>query len=201
MEGVREAIRTANDVGVRYLTIYSFSTENWSRPLQEVQQLMHLFAETMAAEVGGLDEENVRIRLIGRMQDLPEATAKIFQDAIDRTAENTGMTLIMAVSYGSRTEIVEAVQNIVAQVQAGQVDAAAVDEELFSSCLYTNGIPDPDLLIRTSGERRLSNFLLWQTAYSELYITDVLWPDFNRYDFLRALLDYQQRDRRFGGSE
>lgn len=204
IEAVRETIRCANDVGVRYLTIYSFSTENWKRSQEEVDGLMHLFAKTMLAEVDGLDEENVRVRTIGDLSRLPQETRDAFDEAWQQTRGNTGMTLLVAVNYGSREEILRSVQRcmdeVAAQATAGSAPLQAT-EELFEQGLYTTGVPDPDLVIRTSGELRLSNFLLWQVAYAEFYVTDVLWPDFNRYDLLRALLDYQGRDRRFGGAE
>ena len=200
IEAVRETIRAASDSGVRYLTIYSFSTENWKRPDDEVEGLMNLFAKTMLAEVDGLHEENVRVMTIGDLSRLPSETRDAFAEAWDKTKDNTGMTLLVAVNYGSRQEILHAVEHAVAAVEGARAEGKSVDidEALFESGLYTAGIPDPELLIRTSGELRISNFLLWQLAYTELYVTDVLWPDFNRYEFLRALLDYQSRDRRFG---
>lgn len=202
IEAVRETIRCANDVGVRYLTIYSFSTENWKRPKDEVVGLMDLFAKTMLAEVDGLHEEHVRVRTIGDISMLPAETREAFDEAWEKTKDNTGMTLLVAVNYGARQEILEAVsryaESAVAAAQAGQ-PAPELSEASFAGLLSTAGAPDPDLLIRTSGEMRVSNFLLWQIAYSEFYCTDVLWPDFDRYEFLRALLDYQSRDRRFGG--
>ena len=202
IEGVRSLIQTSNDLGVRYLTIYSFSTENWSRPRKEVTMLMDLFARTMAAELDALSEKQVRIRTIGDLSDLPKKTRKTFQDAEQQTITNTGMTLVIAVNYGARREILETVRAIARDAASGALSAAdieALDEAIFAGRLDTAGIPDPDLLIRTSGEFRLSNFLLYQIAYSELYITDVLWPDFDRYELLRAILDFQSRNRRFGG--
>ena len=198
---VRETIRCASDVGVRYLTIYSFSTENWKRPQDEVVGRMDLFAKTMLAEVDGLDEENVRVRTIGDLAPLPAETREAFEDAWQQTRDNTGMTLVVAVNYGARQEILHAVERCMRfAFEEGAAGGAlpAVSEELFERGLYTADIPDPDLVIRTSGELRISNFLLWQIAYAEFYCTDVLWPDFNRYDLLRALLDFQGRDRRFG---
>ena len=197
IEAVRETIRAASDSGVEFLTIYSFSTENWKRPDEEVEGLMNLFAKTMLAEVDGLHEEHVRVMTIGDLSRLPKETRDAFDDAWNKTKYNDGMTLLVAVKYGSRQEILHAVQQIVDEVQETGV-APQVDETLFERGLYTADIPDPELLIRTSGEMRISNFLLWQLAYTEIYVTDVLWPDFNRYEFLRALLDYQGRDRRFG---
>jgi undecaprenyl diphosphate synthase len=199
---VRETIRCASDIGVRYLTIYSFSSENWRRPQDEVSGLMDLFAKTMLAEVEGLHEENVRVMTIGHMDALPPKTRDAFDEAWEMTRRNTGMTLVVAVNYGGRTELVDAVNSIVQEAQARSAVGGActsVDEDLLARHLYTANIPDPDLVIRTSGEMRISNFLLWQIAYSEFYCTDVLWPDFNRYELLRAVLDFQGRTRRYGG--
>jgi undecaprenyl diphosphate synthase len=202
IEGVRALIRTANDLGIRYLTIYSFSTENWARPAVEVKTLMMLFANTMVAELDSLDAEDVRIRIIGDLTPLPAKTRKAFEDAVQSTKTNTGMTLVIAVNYGSRTEIVAAAQKIASEALAGKLDEAAIaalDPPAFAARLDTADIPDPDLLIRTSGEHRLSNFLLFQIAYSELYLTSVLWPDFDAHELLRAVLTFQSRKRRFGG--
>jgi undecaprenyl diphosphate synthase len=202
IEGVRALIRTANDLGVRYLTIYSFSTENWARPAVEIKTLMTLFASTMAAELEGLHAEQVRIRTIGDLSPLPAKTRAVFEDAVRRTCHNAGMTLVIAVNYGSQLEIVRAAQTIARKALAGALDGAAIDAldpAAFSAFLETAGIPDPDLLIRTSGEYRLSNFLLFQSAYSELYVTPTLWPDFDRHELLRAIYAFQGRRRRFGG--
>ena len=202
IEAVRETIRCASDVGVRYLTIYSFSTENWKRPQDEVVGLMDLFAKTMLAEVDGLDEENVRVRTIGDLSALPQETREAFDKAWEQTRDNTGMTLLVAVNYGAREEIMRAAKAcmryaVVESEERGELPE--LTEEIFERGLYTADVPDPDLVIRTSGEMRISNFLLWQIAYSEFYCTDVLWPDFNRYTFLECLLEYQGRNRRFGG--
>ena len=201
IEAVRETIRCASDLGVRYLTLYSFSTENWKRPAEEVAGLMELFAKTMLAEVDALHAEGVRVRTIGDLSILPEATRAAFDAAWEKTRGNSGLTLVVAINYGSRQEMLHAAGELmryaVLQAQeAGQ--APAPTEELFERGLYTAGMPDPDLLIRTSGEMRISNFLLWQIAYSEIVVTDVLWPDFDRYELLRALLEFQARERRFG---
>lgn len=201
IEAVREIIRCASDLGVRYLTIYSFSTENWKRPQEEVVGLMDLFAKTMLAEVDGLHEEHVRVKTIGDLSLLPEETREAFEEAWEKTKNNTGMTLVVAVNYGSRQEILRAVNRCAEEVAARTADGLAPKElsaEDFERGLYTAGMPDPDLVIRTSGEVRLSNFLLWQVAYSEFVVTDVLWPDFDRYELLRCLLEFQGRDRRFG---
>lgn len=222
IEAVRETIRCASDLGVRYLTIYSFSTENWKRPEDEVDGLMGLFAKTMLAEVDGLDAEGVRITTIGDLSVLPDDTREAFEQAAAQTAENDGMTLVVAVNYGARDEIVHAVQTWLAHEgaaaectfdagSAGGVEctcdarraqealAHSFDADALESHLYTAGMPDPEVVIRTSGEMRLSNFLLWQAAYAEFVASDVLWPDFDRYELLRCLLEYQSRDRRFGG--
>lgn len=202
IEAVRETIRCASDLGVRYLTIYSFSTENWKRPQEEVVGLMELFAKTMLAEVDGLHEENVRVQTIGDLSILPQETRDAFTEAWEKTRDNTGMTLVVAVNYGARDEMMRAV-NACAQRAVLEAEETGVvpriTEEAFERSLYTADVPDPEVVIRTSGEMRLSNFLLWQAAYSEFVVTDVLWPDFDRYEFLRCLLDYQGRDRRFGG--
>lgn len=202
IEAVRETIRCASDLGVRYLTIYSFSTENWKRPQEEVTGLMDLFAKTMLAEVDGLHEENVRVQTIGDLSILPEETRLAFDEAWEKTRQNTGMTLVVAVNYGARDEMMRSVNACAkrAVLEAEETGVVPeVTEEMFERGLYTADIPDPEVVIRTSGEMRLSNFLLWQAAYAEFVVTDVLWPDFNRYDFLRCLLDYQSRERRFGG--
>lgn len=202
IEAVRETIRAASDLGVRYLTIYSFSTENWKRPQDEVDGLMDLFAKTMLAEVDGLHEEGVRVMTIGDTSKLPQETQDAFIEAWDKTKQNDGMTLVVAVNYGSRAEIVNSVRRfmeICAEKQAAGEEFPEFSEEAMSANLYTSQIPDPEVIIRTSGEMRLSNFLLWQAAYSEFVCTDVLWPDFDRYEFLSCLLDYQSRQRRFGG--
>jgi len=204
IQGVRELIRTASDMGVDYLTIYSFSTENWSRPRTEVKGLMELFANTMADELEGMHEKAVRIRVIGEMSPLPRRTRETFEGAIERTQANKGMTLIIAINYGSRLEIVGAAQALAHAVYEGGMTLEQLDnlsEQEFATYLQTEGIPDPDLLIRTSGEYRVSNFLLYQIAYSELYITPVLWPDFDRFELCRAVLEFQHRNRRFGGVE
>ncbi len=200
IEAVRETICCANDCGVDYLTIYSFSTENWKRPQEEVTGLMELFAKTMLAEVDGLHEEHVRVRTIGDLSALPQETRDAFDAAWQKTKGNDGMTLVVAVNYGSRQEILNAAKAYADAVIAAHRSGNDIqlDEALFEQGLYTADIPDPDLLIRTSGEMRISNFLLWQIAYSEFVCTDVLWPDFNRYDLLRAMLEFQGRDRRFG---
>ena len=195
---VRETIMAAIELGVRYLTIYSFSSENWARPTEEVKGLMTLFVEVLERELESLQKMDVRVRLIGRRDDLPQKTRSAFEDAERATGENTTLDLVVAINYGGRSEIVDAVRTLTADVRSGAVDPGDVGEDDIASRLYTAEVPDPDLLIRTSGEMRVSNFLLWQIAYSELWVTDTLWPDFDRDEFLLALSDYQQRQRRFG---
>lgn len=201
IEAVRESIRMASDVGIRYLTIYSFSSENWKRPPEEVMGLMDLFAKTMLVEVAELHTEHVRVTTIGNLSMLPPKTRNAFEQAWETTKNNTGMTLVVAVNYGGRAEIARAAASFAAAAVEAHEQGKQLEctEDAFAQFLYTTHIPDPELIIRTSGEVRLSNFLLWQSAYSEFVATDCLWPDFNRYEFLRALLEYQGRSRRFGG--
>ena len=198
-KAVREAIAASIELGLSYLTIYSFSSENWKRPKDEVSGLMSLFVEVLERELTNLERMDVRVVVIGAMDQLPEATRAAFERVVDKTSDNAGLTLVVALNYGARIEIVEAARALAREVAAGSLEAGAIDESLFASRLYTAGIPDPDLVVRTSGEMRLSNFLLWQIAYSELWVTATLWPDFDRVDLLRAVIDYQKRDRRFGG--
>ena len=199
-KAVREAIASAIELQVDYLTIYSFSSENWNRPDDEVSGLMRLFVDVLERELTNLNRMNVRVQVIGRKEGLPRATREAFDRVVASTADNSGLTLVVALNYGARGEITSAVRALAADVAAGSLSPDDIDEESVASRLYTAGIPDPDLLIRTSGEMRLSNFLLWQIAYSELWVTATLWPDFSRVDFLRAVVDFQHRDRRFGGS-
>ena len=196
ISAVRETIRAASDVGVDYLTIYSFSTENWKRTNEEVSGLFNLFAKTMLAEVDGLDEEKVRVKTIGDLSPLPKETQDAFVKAEAQTGSNTGLCLVVAINYGGRDDILRACKKIAIDVESSEIEK--IDDAKFANFLYTGAIPDPDLIIRTSGERRLSNFFLWQAAYSEFVSTDVLWPDFDRYEFLRCLIEFMSRDRRFG---
>lgn len=198
INSVREIVRAAGELDLRYLTLYTFSTENWRRPKSEVAALMSLLITTIRAEVEELQRNNVRLTTIGRMEDLPYLARQGLEHAKRVLSKNTGLTLNLALSYSSRQEITDAVRRIAKEVAAGRLSPAAIDDETISSCLYTSEIPDPDLLIRTSGEQRLSNFLLWQLAYTEIYVTDVLWPDFRRKEFYDALHDFQKRERRFG---
>ena len=196
---VREAIAAAIELGVQYLTLYSFSSENWSRPQDEVSKLMSLFVEVLESELENLQAHGVRVRLIGRQEGLPVATLDAYRRAEEQTASNERLDLIIALNYGSRQELTDAATALARRVSEGELAPADIDEETFSSALYTAGLPDPELVIRTSGELRVSNFLLWQIAYAELWVTDALWPDFGREDLLDAILDYQGRERRFGG--
>jgi undecaprenyl diphosphate synthase len=198
VESVREVVRAAGEFGVKYLTLYAFSVENWKRPKSEVNTLMHLLQDFLRGEVPELMKNNVRLQAIGRLTDLPEPVREQLHESIRATRENTGLTLILALSYSGRVEIIEAVHSIIREIKLGHLDSAQIDERMFDHHLYTRYYPDPDLLIRTSGEMRLSNFLLWQLSYTEIYITPTLWPDFRRQHFAEALLDYGKRQRRFG---
>jgi len=196
---VREMIGSCVQLGIAYLTIYSFSSENWSRPKDEVSGIMKLFVEVLSREVVNLNAQNVRVKLIGDVDDLPAGTKDAFAHCVQSTATNTGLTLVVALNYGARQDICQAVRAIANDVADGDLSLEDVQPELISSHLSTAGIPDPDLMIRTSGETRLSNFLLYETAYTELYFTDILWPDFDREALLDALIDYRDRERRYGG--
>ncbi len=195
---VKEIVTAVRELGVSYLTLYAFSKENWSRPKDEVSSLMDLLCEYLQQELDELLGNRIRLRAIGDLEDLPVRVQKILFDTIEKTSKNYEMELILALSYGSRSEIVRAVKEIGKRCQRGDLNPEEIDENIFRSFLYTSDIPDPDLIIRTSGEMRLSNFLLYQAAYSELYITDTLWPDFNKSELLKALIDYSKRERRFG---
>jgi undecaprenyl diphosphate synthase len=197
VKSVREVTEASVELGIKYLTLYAFSTENWNRPQAEVQGLMSLLAKTLAEELATFAKNNVRLKVIGG-EGLPENVKKSLDEAEKNTAGNTGLTLVLALSYSSRWEITKAVTDIAKKVEAGELKADKISQETISQHMSTNFMPDPELLIRTSGEYRISNFLLWQIAYSELYFTDVLWPDFKKENFYEALLDYQSRERRFG---
>ncbi len=198
IESVREIVRVAGEVGVGFITLYAFSVENWQRPAAEVATLMRFLEMFLKGEIPELNKNNVRLRAIGRLSDLPKRVRDQLDRSIEATSQNTGVTLILALSYGARVEIVEAVRALAAEAKSGLVDPARIDEKAISAHLYTHEYPDPDLLIRTSGEMRLSNFLLWQLSYTEIYVTKTLWPDFRRTEFLAALDDYAGRQRRFG---
>jgi undecaprenyl diphosphate synthase len=198
-KSIRECVDAAIESGVQYLTLYAFSLENWKRPLPEVQGLMKLLERFLDDRLAEMLEKDVRLRAIGRLTELPEVCQRKLAEAISATSANTGLTLILALSYSGRAEIVDAVKSIVGDARAGKLQEEDVSQTLFSERLYTANIPDPDILIRTSGEMRLSNFLLWQLSYTEIHVTPKLWPDFRKIDFLNALQDFSQRSRRYGG--
>ncbi len=199
VQSVRQAIEAAREVGVKVLTLYTFSTENWKRPKNEVNALFRLLEEYLDKEEKRLKENNIRLSVIGDLSALPEGVKRKLVHAIASTADKTGLILNIALNYGSRSEIVMAAKSIASDLEAGKITTDAIDENLFSGYLYTKYLPDPDLLIRTSGEFRVSNFLLWQIAYAELYVTKKFWPDFKKCDFKKAVTEYQKRERRFGG--
>ncbi|MEI7879635.1 MAG: isoprenyl transferase [bacterium] len=198
-ESVRAAIRACRKLGIRYLTLYAFSVENWNRPKPEIEALMSLLKTFLRKEVKELHENKVRLRAIGRLSDLPDSVRRELEKAMEATEHYTDATLVLALSYGGRTEIAHAAQELARKVKAGELDPEAIDEAAIAAHLYAPDIPDPDLMIRTSGEMRISNFLLWQLSYSELYVTDTLWPDFREEHLVKAVEEYSRRHRRFGG--
>ncbi len=198
-ESVRAVVRAAGEVGIKYLTLYAFSVENWSRPKEEVDTLMKYLARYLKQEAAELHKNNVRLEVIGQIYRLPEPVQQQLARTIAHLSRNNGLTLVLALSYGGRTEIVEAIRAIATKVQQGDLDPAEITEQVISQHLYTKNIPDPDLLIRTSGEMRVSNFLLWQISYAELVVTPTLWPDFRKKDLFEALEEFTRRHRRFGG--
>ena len=198
VETVHNITVAATQLGIRYLTLYTFSTENWNRPKEEVDALMTLLVDTIAKETPTLMKNNVRLQTIGDLSRLPDQARTKFLACIEQTSGNTGLTMVLALSYSARWEITQAMQQAVRLAQAGQLRAEEIDEEYVSRLMTTADMPDPDLLIRTSGEYRISNFLLWQLAYSELYFTDRLWPEFDEEELYKAIVDYQKRERRFG---
>jgi len=199
MRPVRTVIETCSQMGIPALTLYAFSIENWKRPRTEVEMLWRLLRTYLRLELPEMMRQQIRMNAIGRLDALPAQVHSELLEVLEETAQNHGLQVNLAINYGGRAELVDAVKALVEKARRGQMTAEAIDEAAISAHLYTAGIPDPDLLIRTSGEMRISNFLLWQIAYAELYVTDTLWPDFTRADLLRAILDYQKRDRRFGG--
>ena len=198
VKSVREATEAAAEIGVKYLTLYAFSTENWSRPQMEVTALMELLVDTIKKEVKTLNKNSIRLQAIGDISKLPKRSHKALMQAIEDTKENTRMTLVLALNYSAKWEILDAVKQLAAAAKNGDVDPKDIDDQMFSNSLSTKGIPDPELLIRTSGETRISNFLLWQIAYAELYFTETLWPDFRKDNLYKAILNFQNRERRFG---
>ena len=199
VEAVRRAVRAARTFGISYLTLYTFSSENWSRPAQEVSDLLGLLKRFIRNDLADLHKHNVRVRVIGSRSDLAPDLCALLAEAEDVTKDNTGLTLVIAFNYGSRQEIADAARRIAEAVKAGTIDPAAIDAKFFGDHLYTSDIPDPDLIIRTSGEQRLSNFLMWQSAYSEFVFLPLHWPDFDQAAFETALMEYSSRERRFGG--
>ena len=200
-EAVRECVEGCGELKIEYLTLYAFSAENWQRPKAEVFALMRLLEKFLKERTPELVEKNVRLQAIGRLTDLPAGCQKQLHTTIEKTSGNTGLTLILALSYGGRLEIIDGIKSLLRAIELGHIDKAMVDVDMFSKHLYTRYYPDPDLLIRTSGEMRLSNFLLWQLSYTEMYVTPKLWPDFTRKDLLAAVEDYGKRQRRYGGVE
>ncbi len=198
-KSIRQCVEACMETGVEYLTLYAFSSENWKRPALEVNGLMLLLERFLNEKKEEMLREGVRLRAIGRLDDLPPPCRKKLDEVIAATAHNSRLHVILALSYSGRVEILDAVKSIVSDASAGTIDASSITPELISSRLYTAGIPDPDLLIRTSGEMRISNFLLWQLSYTEIHVTRKLWPDFQKADFLEALEDFRNRSRRFGG--
>jgi len=198
-DNIRAIVKAAGELGIKYLTLYAFSVDNWKRPKREVKALMKLLKRFLAGEERELQKNNVRLLTIGRVDKLPPDVIKSIETVVKNTSANTGLGLVLALNYGGRAEITHAVRRLCDKVAGGELSPAQIDEDLISRSLHTAGMPDPDLLIRTSGEMRVSNFLLWQISYSELYVTPVCWPDFKRRNFVQAILDFQNRERRFGG--
>ncbi|HRI23582.1 MAG TPA: isoprenyl transferase [Ferruginibacter sp.] len=198
VESVRNVVEGAAELGVKYMTLYAFSTENWDRPQYEVSGLMELLVDTIHKEVPTLNKNNIKLHVIGDIDMLPEAAKIELREALNETSKNTGLHLIMALSYSSRWEIENAIKKIAVDVKAGKLDAGAINQEVIQQYLATRDFPDPELMIRTSGEYRISNFLLYQLAYAELYFTNTLWPDFRKENLYEAILDFQGRERRFG---
>ncbi len=197
-KAIHDAVEYCGEMGVEYLTLYAFSTENWKRPKAEVLFIMTLLKSFIKRNIDDLDRNRVRIRATGRLDDLPRGPLKELRNAMIRTGSNEGLNLILALSYGGRSEITDAMRKIALDIKAGRMQTSDITEDTITSCMYLPDVPDPDIIIRTSGEQRLSNFLLWESAYSELYFTDVLWPDFRRVHLEEAFEDYRSRRRRFG---
>lgn len=197
-KSVREVVEASAELGIKYLTLYAFSTENWKRPKKEVQTLMNLLVTSLKKEIKTLQDNNIKLSAIGCLEDLPKKAYSELFEVIEKTKQNTRMTLTLALSYGSREEFISAIKELAHKVKNNIISVENIDESIINKHLYTRKLPDVDLLIRTSGEQRISNFLLWQIAYAELYFTDTLWPDFKRNDLYEALINYQHRERRFG---
>ncbi len=197
-DSVREIVETSREIGIGHLTLYAFSSENWNRPKQEVSGLMNILKSYLVSELGRMEKNQIRLHCLGNVSRLPDSVRQTLADSMKRTAANDKMVLNLALSYGSRDEICLAVEKIAESCSRGEIRPDQIDHQLFADELYTAGQPDPDLLIRTGGEQRLSNFLLWQASYSEIYFTETMWPDFRKQAYLAALLDFQRRERRFG---
>ncbi|MFT4782003.1 MAG: undecaprenyl diphosphate synthase [Psychroserpens sp.] len=197
-KSVRNIVEASAEIGIKYLTLYAFSTENWKRPKLEVQTLMKLLVKSLKKEIKTLQDNNIKLSAIGNLNDLPKKAHKELLEVIEKTKDNKHMTLTLALSYGSREEIVNVIKELTNKVKNNIISIESIDESIINKHLYTQNLPDVDLLIRTSGEQRISNFLLWQIAYAELYFTDILWPDFKKKDLYEALINYQNRERRFG---
>ncbi|MBP2832478.1 isoprenyl transferase [Aquimarina sp. U1-2] len=195
---VREAVEGSAEMGVKYLTLYAFSTENWNRPKLEVDTLMKLLVNSLKKEIKTLQDNNIKLNAIGNLKSLPEKARKELLEVVEKTKANNHMTLTLALSYGSREELIKTIEEISIKVKNGVISPHLINESVINEHLYTKNLPDVDLLIRTSGEQRISNFLLWQIAYAELYFTEILWPDFKKTDLIEAVLNYQKRERRFG---
>jgi len=198
INSVREIVRICGEIGIEYLTLYTFSSENWNRPVKEVSSIMKLLFSTIKKEVQNLHKNNVRLLAIGKLDDLPQKPYQEIMEGINKTKENTGLNLILALSYGSRQELLRAVRRIVDRSKIDKIKIDEINEDMISKELYTSEIPDPDLLIRTGGENRISNFLLWQSAYTEFYMVDIFWPEFREKELIKSIEDYQVRQRRFG---
>ena len=198
VKSVRDVVEGAGQAGVKYITLYAFSTENWNRPKEEVDALMELLVSTISMETPQLNKKNVRLQAIGNLNSLPPACLDELNESIKLTSKNTGLTLVLALSYSSKWEIINAIKQIAVDVKNGAINSDDISEKYIENYLCTKNIPDPELMIRTSGEHRISNFLLWQLAYAELYFTETLWPDFRKEDLFTAILNYQNRERRFG---
>lgn len=199
VESVRAIVETSVEIGLKYLTIYAFSTENWARPEDEVKGLLKLILDSLINEIDQMSKNNIKVRFIGSNTNLnPEYQYKINEEC-KKSWDNTGLNFNIAMNYGGRIELLEAIKKMIPDIKSGKINEESLNEELFENYLYTAGMPDPDLMIRTSGEKRLSNYLIWQSAYTELYFTDILWPDFKKTAFLEAIIDFQNRNRRFGG--
>ena len=201
INSVREIVRVCGEIDVSFLTLYTFSSENWNRPETEVSAIMKLLFSTIRKEIDNLDKNNVRLTTIGNLKDLPKETRKNIKNGISQTQDNTGLNLILALSYGSRQELIRAIRRIGNRIESSQIKSDDITDDVLESELYSAGVPDPDLVIRTGGEYRLSNFLLWQAAYSELLITEKHWPEFRENELLNGIIDYQNRQRRFGQTD